>query len=139
MPTRSADAQWNGTLEDGSGSMSFGSYEGTYSAPSRFEDAEGTNPEEMLGAAHAGCFSMALSLVLGEEGFEAESIDTNAQVTIEQDGEGFAISTIRLTTEAEVPGIDEETFRSLAQAAKEACPVSKALAGVSISLEAKLR
>ena len=119
--------------------MSFGDYGGNYSAASRFEDAEGTNPEELIGAAHAGCFSMALSLMLGEEGFEPESIETHAEVTIKHEGEDIFISTIRLETEADVPGIDEETFQSLARAAKEGCPVSKALAGVDIELEAKLR
>ena len=119
--------------------MSFGDYGGNYSAASRFEEAEGTNPEEMIGAAHAGCFSMALSLILGEEGFEPESIETGAEVTIKHEGDDIFISTIRLDTEAEVPGIDKETFQSLAQAAKEGCPVSKALAGVEIELEATLR
>lgn len=139
MPTRIAHASWKGSLEEGSGSMSFADYEGSYSVPSRFEDGEGTNPEELMGASHAGCFSMALSLVLGEEGYEPESIDTRAEVTVEQQGEDFVIPTIRLETEAEVPGIDDETFESLAQAAKEACPVSKALAGVDIELDAHLK
>lgn len=138
MPKRSADAEWRGSLEEGSGTMSFGSYEGKYSVPSRFEDGEGTNPEEMIGAAHAGCFSMAFSLVLGENGYDPESINTRAEVTVEQQGEDFVIPTIVLKTTAEVPGIDESTFQELAQAAKEACPVSKALAGVDISLEATL-
>ncbi len=138
MPKRSADAEWRGSLEEGSGTMSFGSYEGKYSVPSRFEDGEGTNPEEMIGAAHAGCFSMAFSLVLGENGYDPESINTQAEVTIEQQGEDFVIPTIVLKTEADVPGIDESTFKELAQAAKEACPVSKALAGVDISLDATL-
>ncbi len=138
MPTRSASAHWEGSLEEGSGQMSFGAFEGTYSAPSRFEDGEGTNPEEMLGAAHAGCFSMALSLVLGDEGYAPESIETDAEVTIEPDGEGFTISTVLLRTEAEVPEIDEETFQGLAAAAQEASPVSKALAGVAHQLEASL-
>jgi len=138
MPKRVADAEWIGSLEEGSGTMSFGSYEGKYSVPSRFEDGEGTNPEEMIGAAHAGCFSMAFSLVLGENGFDPESVNTRAEVTVEQQGEDFVIPTIVLKTEADVPGIDESTFQELAQAAKEACPVSKALAGVDISLEATL-
>lgn len=118
--------------------MTFGSFEGRYSAPSRFEQGEGTNPEEMIGAAHAGCFSMAFSLALGDQGFEPESIETRADVSIEPEGEGFAIKTIRLTTEAEVAGIDAETFQKLARAAKENCPVSKALTGVEIQFEANL-
>lgn len=139
MPTRSANAEWEGNLEEGSGTMEFGSYEGKYSVPSRFEDGDGTNPEEMIGAAHAGCFSMAFSLVLGEEGYEPETIETDADVTVEQQGEDFVIPKVELTTEAEVPEIDEETFEELAEAAKNACPVSKALAGVEeITLEANL-
>jgi osmotically inducible protein OsmC len=139
MPTRSANAEWEGNLEEGSGTIEFGSYEGKYSVPSRFEDGDGTNPEEMIGAAHAGCFSMAFSLVLGEEGYEPETIETDADVTVEQQGEDFVIPKVELTTEAEVPEIDEETFEELAEAAKNACPVSKALAGVEeITLEANL-
>jgi osmotically inducible protein OsmC len=118
--------------------MTFGSYEGKYSVPSRFEDGEGTNPEEMIGAAHAGCFSMAFSMVLGEEGYEPESIDTTAEVTVEQQGEDFVIPTIALKTKGNVPGIDENTFKELAQVAKNNCPVSKALAGVEIELDATL-
>ena len=139
MPTRYANAQWNGSLEEGSGTMKFGDFEGAYSAGSRFEDAEGTNPEELIGAAHAGCFSMALSLALGEEGFAPESIDTDAEVTIVHEADDIYISTVLLKTEAEVPGIDEETFQSIAQAAKKGCPVSNALTGVDIELEAQLR
>jgi osmotically inducible protein OsmC len=139
MPTRNAQAQWNGNLEEGSGTVSFGDFKEAYSAASRFGDAGGTNPEELIGAAHAGCFSMALSLMLGEAGFEPESIDTDAEVTIKQDGDDIFIPTIRLSTEADVPGIDDETFRSIAEQAKQGCPVSKALAGVDIELEATLR
>jgi osmotically inducible protein OsmC len=119
--------------------MKFGSFEGKYTVPSRFEDGDGTNPEEMIGAAHAGCFSMALSLVLGEEGYEPETIETDAEVTVEQQGEDFVITSVALSTEAQVPGIDDETFQKLAQTAKEACPVSNALEGVEeIKLDADL-
>lgn len=139
MPTRHANAEWTGSVKEGSGTLNVGDFEGSYSAGSRFEDADGTNPEELIGAAHAGCFSMALSLALGEEGFQPDSIDTDADVTIVHQEDDISITTIRLTTEAEIPEIDEETFQSIAQAAKEGCPVSKALAGVDIQLEATLR
>lgn len=139
MPTRTGKAQWKGSLEEGSGTVSFADYNGNYSVPSRFEDGEGTNPEEMIGAAHAGCFSMALSMLLGEEGYEPKSIDTSADVTVEKQGEGFAITSITLKTEADVPDIDNNTFQNAAEAAKENCPVSKALAGTDIGLEAQLK
>lgn len=139
MPKRFANAQWNGNFKDGSGSMNFGDFEGPFSAASRFEEGDGTNPEELIGAAHAGCFSMAFSLALGAEGFDPNSIDTDAEVTIEKRGEDFVISTVRLETEGDVPGIDEETFQSIAVAAKDGCPVSNALTGVDIELEATLK
>ena len=137
---RKGQAQWKGRLQNGKGTMKLGSgaFEGTYSFSSRFENGTGTNPEELIGAAHAGCFSMALSLFLGDAGFTADTIDTTAEVSIEKKGEGFAITTIVLNTEAKVPGIDEQTFLKHAQAAKEGCPISRALAGVDISLHAKL-
>lgn len=119
--------------------MDSGSYEGAYSFASRFEEGEGTNPEELIGAAHAGCFSMALSLELSEAGYDPESIDTQAEVTFEvSDGEP-AITGIKLITEANVPGIDNDTFQQFAEGAKEGCPVSKALAGTSITLDASLK
>jgi osmotically inducible protein OsmC len=142
MPKRSADATWKGTIGEGSGEMSYGSYEGKFSVASRFEDGEGTNPEEMIGAAHAGCFSMAFSAALTEEGFEPETIETHAEVTIEkvaEDSPDFHIPSIALKTEANIPGIDEATFQEIARAAKENCPVSKVLAGADISLEATLK
>ena len=141
MPTRNASARWEGPFKRGSGTMNVGSgaYEGPYSAQSRFEDGEGTNPEELLGAAHAGCFSMALALALGEAGHDPESVETDAAVHIDPaDGGGFEIPRIELSTRARVPGIDEDEFQDVAQAAKEGCPVSKALAGVDISLQASL-
>jgi osmotically inducible protein OsmC len=121
--------------------MGFGSgaFEGAYSAKSRFEEGEGTNPEELIAAAHAGCFSMALSLVLGGAGHEPESIETEAEVSIQKAGDGFEINRIVLTTAGRVPGIDEDEFRRHAEAAKQGCPVSKALASVpEITLEARL-
>jgi|SRR5215211_3902400 lipoyl-dependent peroxiredoxin len=140
MPTRNAHAEWNGSITDGSGTMAFGSgaFEGAYSFSSRMEEGTGTNPEELIGAAHAGCFSMALSVALGEAGHPPESISTDAQVRFGKEGEGWAIQGVELTTRARVPGIDEEAFRQAAEAAKEGCPVSKALAGTEISLDATL-
>jgi osmotically inducible protein OsmC len=141
MPTRTADARWDGSLQEGSGTMRMasGAYEGPYSFQSRFEEGEGTNPEELIAAAHAGCFSMALSLVLGQAGHDLESVETTATVHIDQAGEGFAITRIELDTRARVPGASSEEFQQAAEAAKEGCPVSKALAGVdSIELKASL-
>lgn len=141
MPTRTAKAQWNGSIRDGGGTLALGSgsYEGPYSFQSRFESGDGTNPEELIGAAHAGCFSMALSLVLGEAGHEPESIATEAAVQLDKAGDGFAITRIQLTTRGRVPGLSEDEFKQHAEAAKEGCPVSTALAGVeTIELDARL-
>jgi lipoyl-dependent peroxiredoxin len=141
MPKRTASARWDGSLQEGSGTMRMpsGAYEGPYSFQSRFEEGEGTNPEELIAAAHAGCFSMALSLMLGQAGHEPESIETEATVQIDKAGEGFAITHILLRTRASVPGIDADEFQRQAEAAKEGCPVSQALGGVgSIELEAEL-
>src|SRR2546423_1881967 len=140
MPVRKASAVWNGGLRDGQGSMKFqsGAYEGKYSFASRFEDAGGTNPEELIAAAHAGCFSMALSAALGKAGFQPQRIATDASVKLEKVGEGFGITQINLTTVASVPGIDDARFREIAESAKENCPVSKALKAVDITLDARL-
>jgi osmotically inducible protein OsmC len=139
MPTRSAQAVWKDTVKDGSGALKLGSgaFQGNYSYGSRFEEASGTNPEELIGAAHAGCFSMALSLMLEEAGFPPQSVQTAATVTLDPDK--LAITTIELSTGAEVPNIDDAKFQEIANNAKEGCPVSKALAGVDIKLEAKLK
>lgn len=116
-----------------------GAYEGPYSFASRFEDGNGTNPEELLGAAHAGCFSMALSGALGRAGHDPDSVATTANVELEKGESGFSITKVRLVTEAVVPGIDDAQFQEIAQQAKANCPVSRALAGVEISLEATLK
>ena len=139
MPTRTANAEWNGSLPEGKGRMAFGSgaFEGPYSFNSRMEEGPGTNPEELIGAAHAGCFSMALSGVLGAGGHEPDSIKTEAKVRFEKEGEGWAIKGVALTTRARVPGMDDEAFRKAAEDAKANCPVSQALA-VEISLDAAL-
>ncbi len=140
MPIRTSEALWNGNLREGNGTMKVGSgaYEGAYSFGSRFEEAAGTNPEELLGAAHAGCFSMALSGALTRAGFAPKSIRTTARVHIENTGGGFSITKIELRTEGEVDGIDQATFQEHAEGAKANCPVSRALAVSDITLEAKL-
>ncbi|HUO85948.1 MAG TPA: OsmC family peroxiredoxin [Thermoanaerobaculia bacterium] len=140
MPTRRAQAKWTGDLKGGHGTMALGSgaYEGAYSFGSRFEEAGGTNPEELIGAALAGCFSMALAAALGRAGHDPQSVATKAKVHLEKVGDAFAVTRIELDTEARVPGIDDAAFQEAAAGAKEGCPVSKALAGVEISLDARL-
>lgn len=140
MPIRTSEAEWLGSLREGEGHMKVGEgvFEGRYSFPSRFEEGDGTNPEELIGAAHAGCFSMALAGALGRGGHEPKRIGTTAKVNLEKVEGGFAIASIELRTEGEVPGIDEATFKETAETAKANCPVSKALAGVDISVSAKL-
>ena len=139
MPKRKAQARWEGSLQDGRGTMRMatGAYEGPYSFQSRFEEGDGTNPEELIAAAHAGCFSMALSGELGRAGHQPESIETEATVHLDKQEQGFAITRIALATRGRVPGIDQEEFERQAKIAKENCPVSQALA-VEISLEAAL-
>ena len=141
MAARSAKAVWEGDLKGGKGKVKLGSgsFEGAYSFASRFEEGKGTNPEELIGAAHAGCFSMALSAGLGRAGFTPTRIQTEARVHLEKAEDGFKISRIQLVTEAEVPGIDARKFQEEAEAAKKGCPVSKALASVPIELNAKLK
>ena len=137
---RTASAAWSGGLKDGKGSITTES--GALSAypygfASRFEGKKGTNPEELLGAAHAGCFTMALSLILGEAKFTAEQMDTSAKVTLEQVDGGFAITAVHLTLQAKIPGIDQATFEELTAKAKAGCPVSKVLKA-NITLDASL-
>jgi osmotically inducible protein OsmC len=140
MPVRTADAQWEGSLQDGTGTMRLGSgaYEGRYSFASRFEDGPGTNPEELIGAPHAGCFSMALSRALSRAGNPPTRISTSARFHMEMGDAGFGIPAFELATEAEVPGLDEAAFKEQAETAKATCPVSKALAATEITLDAKL-
>ena len=138
MATRNADAVWTGSLKEGKGTMKFGTYEGAYTWSSRFENGQGTNPEELLGAAHAGCFSMALSSGLGKNGFTPRQINTQAQVTLEVIDGKSRITKIHLTTEAVVPDISDEKFQEIAAATKEGCPVSTALASTPITLTARL-
>ena len=141
MPARTANARWEGGLKDGKGNMRLGggAFEGQYSFSSRFEEGAGTNPEELIAAAHAGCFSMALSAGLEKGGHVANSVETEARVHLSpKDGGGFRISRIDLVTNADVPGISDSDFQAAAQAAKEGCPVSGALSAVEITLSATL-
>src|SRR5215203_6367097 len=141
MPTRRAEAEWKGNLAEGGGRLKVrsGAFDGPYSFNSRFEEGESaTNPEELLGAAHAGCFTMALTAALSRARITPKRIHTEARVKLEKVGEAFAITQIELETEAEIPDIDDATFQQHAQGAKEICPLSKALASTPISLTAKL-
>lgn len=140
MPVRTSDAEWQGNLREGHGTIRLGSgaYQGAYSFRSRFESGDGTNPEELIAAAHAGCYSMALSHMLAEAGHTPTSVQTTASVHLDQVPGGFAITRIDLATEARVPGISAEEFQTKAEAAKAGCPVSRALAGTEITLSARL-
>lgn len=137
MPTRESSAVWTGNLTDGKGKMSLGSgaYTGEYTNASRFQEGPGTNPEELIGAAHAGCFSMFLAAILAEAGHNPVSIATTAKVHL---GAGPKIRLIELSTVGEVPGIDADTFVSFAEKAKTGCPVSQALAAVEVKLSTRL-
>ena len=141
MPTRKADATWNGDLKSGKGSMELGSgaFKGPFSFQSRMEDGVGTNPEELIGAAHAGCFSMQFSAMLAASGHVPTSVHTTASVHFGPSDGGFSITGIDLVTEAVVPGLDDHTFQETANAAKTACPVSKALSATPITLTATLK
>jgi lipoyl-dependent peroxiredoxin len=140
MPVRNAEAEWKGSLLEGSGHMKMGTgaYDGPFSFKSRMENGAGTNPEELIAAAHAGCFSMAFSAGLGKAGFTPKRVHTTAGVHFDKVEGGFAITSIDLAMEAEIPGIDEAQFQEMAEGAKKGCPVSKALAGTTINLTAKL-
>ena len=140
MAVRTSEAVWEGSLKEGKGRMKLGSgaYEGAFTWSSRFENGQGTNPEELLGAAHAGCYSMALSSGLGKAGFTPVHIQTSAQVTLEQVEGKSRITKIQLVTEAKVPGINNEQFQQIAEATKQGCPVSVALSNVPTTLTARL-
>ncbi|GAA0724321.1 OsmC family protein [Dactylosporangium roseum] len=140
MPTRTSSARWEGDLRSGSGTVSTGSgtFQGSYSFPSRFENGQGTNPEELVAAAHAACYSMALSNGLAKAGYPPTSVDTTAAVQFGQVEGGFAITRIDLTTRGDVPGIDAGEFEKQALEAKANCPISKALSAVEITLDAQL-
>lgn len=137
---RTANAQWKGSIKEGSGvvSTNSGVLDSTqYSFKSRFEEGKGTNPEELIAAAHSGCYAMAFSLMLGESGYEPEVIDAKAEVSLVEDDDGFTVNKIHLTVKASIPDIEESTFQKLAEKAKEGCPISK-LMNADISMDASL-
>lgn len=138
---KTGSAVWQGGLKDGKGEVSTQSgalKSQPYGFNTRFEDKPGTNPEELLGAAHAGCFSMAFSLILGEENLVADKIETTAKVHLDKDGDGFSITKVHLDLTAKIPGVDEARFKELAGKAKDGCPVSKLFKGAEITLDARL-
>ena len=139
MAIRTAKAQWDGTLQEGKGTMALGSgaFQGAYSFQSRFEEGTGTNPEELIAAAHAGCFSMAFAAALGKNGFNPQRVATSAKVHLTKGEQGFSITLIELATEVSVPGIEEAKFQEIADTAKKTCPVSRLLTGAEIRLQAK--
>ena len=140
MPVRTSQAVWKGTLKEGSGTLrtQSGAYEGPYNFVSRFESGPQTNPEELVAAAHAACYSMALSGGLERAGFKATRIATKASVHLEKVDSGFAITHIDLDVEADVPGVDEKKFAEISEATKSGCPISKLLTGAKINLSARL-
>jgi osmotically inducible protein OsmC len=143
MAVRNASAKWEGTLKEGAGTLKLGSgaYEGQYSFSTRFEEGTGTNPEELVGAAHAGCYSMALNAALERNETPADYVDTTAKVHMTKDDSGLVINKIELITEAAVPGMDAETFQKFAEDAKEGCIISRLYAGgtAEITLDATLK
>lgn len=141
MPIRTASAQWQGNLTEGSGTIRTGKggLQGNYSFKSRFEEGEGTNPEELIGAAHAGCFSMALSKAVADAGHPATSVDTTTKVHFDKTDAGMTVTRIDLETVADIPGLDTSEFTKLAEAAKANCPISRLLSpGAEITLNARL-
>lgn len=141
MPIRTASARWQGNLPEGSGTIRTGKggYQGNYSFKSRFEEGEGTNPEELIAAAHSGCFSMAFSNGLASAGFTPNSVETTAKVHLDKTDAGFTVTRIELDSVGDVPGIDEGTFQKVAEDAKQNCPISRLLSpGAQISLTARL-
>jgi lipoyl-dependent peroxiredoxin len=140
MAVRTAESIWEGTLKEGKGTMKFGSkaYEGSYTFASRFEEGDGTNPEELIGAAHSGCYSMFLSAVLTKEGFKPKKVRTTAKVSLGTVDGAPKITKIELDCEAQVPELDDAKFQEVAEISKKGCPVSKALAGTEIVLQARL-
>lgn len=138
---KTASAHWQGDLKQGKGTISTQSgalKDNPYGFNTRFEDAPGTNPEELIGAAHAGCFSMAFSMLLGEENFTPDSIDTKATVTLEKLSDGFAVTAVHLEMRARIPGIEQAKFEDIANKAKNGCPISKLL-NAKITLDATLQ
>lgn len=138
MAVRQASAVWEGDLKSGNGRMKFANFDGPFTFASRFEEGAGTNPEELLGAAHAGCFSMAFSNNLAKAGFPPRRMETKATVTLGTVDSKARITAIHLDVQGDVPGVDRETFMRLAEETKVGCPVSAALTGVNITLDAKM-
>jgi osmotically inducible protein OsmC len=138
MSTRKANARWNGTLKEGNGIMSFSNYNGAYTYQSRFEEGDGTNPEELVGAAIAGCYSMFLAALISGDNLKPESVETNAKVHLERDDIGPVIKTIELDTRVKCEGLSYDRFEELAAEAKEKCPISRLYASVEKKLEARL-
>ena len=140
MSKNTASAIWNGDLKGGKGKINLTStpYEVNYTFSSRFENGKGTNPEELVAAAHAGCFSMAFSNIAAEQGFQPEEVKTTAVAILSNPGDGFRITEIELTCQAKIHGIDKDTFQALAKEAKLNCPISKTLSSVNITLNASL-
>ena len=138
MAIRNVNAVWQGTLKEGKGEMSFTGYTGPFTFASRFENETGTNPEELVGAAIAGCYSMFLSALISKEELTPTRIQTSATVHLERDDQGPVITKIELVCEASVPGLSQEKFKEVAAAAKANCPISRLYAGTTITLEAKL-
>lgn len=138
MSVRTAKSQWNGTLKDGKGTMNFSNYSGPYTFKSRFEEGSGTNPEELVGAAHSGCYSMFLAALIGGEGLDPESVETTAKVHLGKDDLGPVITTIELDCQVKCEGLSQEKFQELSAAAKSGCPISRLVAAADIQLKAVL-
>lgn len=138
MSVRTAKSAWTGTLKDGQGTMNFSNYSGPFTFKSRFEEGSGTNPEELVGAAHSGCYSMFLAALISGEGLEPESVETTAKVKLGKDETGPLVTNIDLETIVKCSGLSQEKFAELAQAAKEKCPISRLVSSAEVSLDAKL-
>lgn len=138
MSKRTVKAKWEGTLKNGAGTMNFSDYNGPYTFASRFEEGKGTNPEELVGAAHAGCYSMFLAALISGEEFSPESVSTTATVHLGKDDTGPVITTIELNCEVKCEGLSESKFNELAAAAKEKCPISRLVTAADIKLDARL-
>ena len=138
MSVRTARSQWNGTLKEGKGTMNFSNYSGPYTYKSRFEEGAGTNPEELVGAAHSGCYSMFLAALISGEGLTPEQVETTAKVHLGKDDTGPVVTTIELDCQVKCDGLSQDKFKELAQAAKEKCPISRLVAAADIRLTATL-
>jgi osmotically inducible protein OsmC len=138
MSVRTAKSQWNGTLQDGQGTMNFSNYSGPFTFKSRFEEGSGTNPEELVGAAHSGCYSMFLAALISGEGLTPDSVETTAKVHLGKDDVGPVVTTIELDCQVKCDGLSQEKFQELSAAAKEKCPISRLVAAADIKLNAHL-